>query len=219
MSSGSQLSPAGLRGVAVIVAVASGICVLGGAVFNVVSVATAYWVVLGSDTFTINFGLWSVCAGGKCYDIDNPPTTGNDDQTASLYASRVLAVTAMALCLISAPMAVAGFIARKKVLVFSAAAIVFFQSVSFALGLVIFVGHSLVRLYTADESIKATPGWSFYVGGLGAFLYFVGGIILCISQAMHMRRRVRDGQMATTGVYNGGTSYKPLQEAPPAYDN
>ena len=214
MSSRSQLSPVSQRWVAVIIGVASGICVLIGAAFNAVSVATAYWVVVSTSYHSANVGLWRICDDdGECIDISNPSSLEINDKPAFIYASRALAIGAMALCLIYIPIAVAGFITKMKALVFSAAVIIFVQSVCFTLGLIVFIFNFMVILFIPGFSI--VPGWSFYVGGLGSFLYFVGGIALCISQAMLMRRRVnRDGPVATTGAYNVGVSYTPLQEVP-----
>ena len=215
MSSCSQLSPVSQRWVAVIIGVASGICVLIGAAFNVVSVATAYWVVVSTSYHSANVGLWRICDDdGECIDISNPSSLGINDKSAFIYASRALAIGAMALCLIYIPIAVAGFITKKKGLVFSAAVIIFIQSVCFTLALVVFFFCFIIILSIPLEGASTVPGWSFYVGGLGSFLHFVGGIALCISRAMLMRQRARDGPVTTTGAHNVGVSYTPLHEAP-----
>ena len=211
MPSDSQSSPAGLHEVAIGLAVVVGVCVLIGATLNVIGVVTAYWIVFSYKGNSANVGLWRICeqqtSGDiQCDYISDPPTAiGLDDY---VYASRSLAVGAAVSCVVSVLIAVVGLIERKKALVFSAAAILFLQSIGFSIGLAIFIWKFRANVEALSvDVIDVVPGWSIYVGGVGAFMYFIGGFALCcLPQWMHMHGSGR----------HDGPAYRPLQEDPPA---
>ena len=201
---------------ALITAVITGTCIAVGAALNAVTVATASWVYLTirehSDIAVAgvihgkgNIGLWRFCVAGpnghgECagFTSDVYVLTEFDFPTTILgpiYIARVLSISAAALCLISIPMAMAGFAAKNMYLVIASGAIFgILQFLALSIGLVIF-GSAI--FFAAPDNvvllIDVYPGWSSALGVLSALLYLVGGILLCVVQVLLIQLRRRRG--------------------------
>ena len=205
------------------------------ATLNAVTVATAYWSLLSvkgyGESASAHIGLWRVCAretlGGEsqCFDISNPSVLGFSDETAYLYAARALSITALAMCLVSVPLAIAGYASNKENLVFGAAVVAFIQCTALATALLVF----LLKIWTnaasqwknyPDIDLQVTPGWSFYVGGIGVIVYFAGSLFYGITGILMRQGNNRAGENNVSTFANGVSAqevgYKPLDEIPPA---
>lgn len=238
----SLQSPSANRSVNVIGIVVAAAWVAIAAALNIVPVATAYWLnlsvktseVLGeSANVQVNFGLWSFCGHeslsgqSRCFDISDTSDLNFylQDYTVYVQAARALSIAAAAMCLISVPLAMAGYAIKNAAPVFVAALVAFIQSASLATALLLFFLKLWIDITSQIKDVDAyslgfvniqvLPGWSFFIGGGGVIVYFLGSLFFGVTGiliAQGNRRTARNVDVIEEP--RSGVSYRPLMELP-----
>ena len=192
-----------------------------------------------SANVQVNFGLWSVCGHeslsgqSRCVDISNPSDLGLSlylgDYTVYVQAARALSIAAAAMCLISVPLAMAAYAIKNAAPVFVAALVAFIQSATLATALLVFFLKLWIDItsllkdagldsYIADKfvNIQVTPGWSFYLGGGGVIVYFLGSLFFGVTGILIAQGNRRSAVSVNVIEERPGMTYRPLTEiAPP----
>lgn len=171
-------------------------CLVLATLCGAVSMATTFWVVIEvkGDTTTTAVGLWEVCSvtDGRfeepwtcTYVGDSSSLWTNNGTTLWVHASRAFAIASAALFLVALPATVVGFrVARRRAtggfpsLLFFAALVALLQTVCLTAAMLLLLIKTETDPYLTSTDTIVKPGWSFYVAGTGAALYFAAGFFI-----------------------------------------
>ena len=165
-------------------AVAAGLIAIG-FIFNVISVATDYWVSASVSGIGSNVGLWRSCADGfGCVTVSVP------DSPDWLNAARALTILAGLLALVvTAPLVVVATVLQKPAASVAAIVVALLPPLFLAAGILVWVGGVEIDLRpAAGPFVPITYDWSFALGWVGVGFYFFGAVTLGV-QSIFIRQQ------------------------------